>query len=135
MKKACQCSPNIGISDNLFRKKGGKMDAKELYIFIENYYGYKVNMRYINSETMEVGAILYDSFYIKCFLKHDEKIFNAGISYGESESLITEFLGKKCLTGCDKQSIKASLQIIDDYCRLRLPDKFLEAYYQAYALS
>lgn len=118
-----------------FGNKGGKMDARELYIFIENYYGYKVSMRYINSETMEVGAILYDSFYLKCFLKQEEKIFNAGISYGESEPLITEFLGKKCLTGCDKQSIKASLQIIDDYCRLRLPDKFLEAYYQAYASS
>lgn len=111
------------------------MDVRELYDFIENYYGYKVSMRYINSELMEVGVILYDSFYIKCFLKEEQKKFNAGISYGESEPLITEFLGRKCLTGCDEQSIKTSLQIIDDYCRLRLPDKFLEAYYQAYVLS
>ena len=36
---------------------------------------------------------------------------------------------------CDEKSIKESLQIIDDYCRLRLPDKFLDAYYHAYVTS
>lgn len=32
-------------------------------------------------------------------------------------------------------TISNSLRIIDDYCRLRLPDKFLDAYYEAYVLN
>ena len=51
------------------------------------------------------------------------------------EGVITEFLGKRCSLNSDVQSIKKSLQIIDDYCRLRLPDKFLDAYYKAYVLD
>jgi len=35
----------------------------------------------------------------------------------------------------DEQSIKESLQIIDNYCRIGLPDKFLDAYYKAYVTS
>jgi len=51
------------------------------------------------------------------------------------DEVITEFLGKSCSLNSDEESIKQSLQMIDDYCRLRLPDKFLEAYYQAYVLK
>lgn len=110
------------------------MDARNLCYLMEDYYGYKISMTYVNLKSEAVG-ILYDSFYVKCFFDEEQKIFNGGISYGESEPLITEFLGKKCLSGCDEESIKKSLQIIDDYCRLRLPDKYLDAYYQAYVLS
>ena len=38
----------------------------------------------------------------------------------------------KCSLNSDEESIKQSLHIVDDYCRLRLPDKFLEAYDKAY---
>lgn len=110
------------------------MDAGKLCDLVDDYYGYKVDMTYVNLKS-EVVGILYDSFYIRCFLDEEQKTFNAGISFGESELLITELLGKRCLTGCDEESIKKSLQIIDDYCRLRLPDKYLDAYYQAYVLS
>ena len=51
------------------------------------------------------------------------------------EGIIIEFLGKICSLNSDAESIKESLQIIDNYCRLRLPDKFLDAYYKAYVLS
>lgn len=110
------------------------MEAKELYILVEDFFGYKANMRYLNSRTKEVGCILYDSFLLKCSLDDQYGRFGAGLEIS-SEVVLTRFLGKKCSLNSDEKSIKESLQLIDDYCRLRLPDKFLDAYYKAYVLS
>lgn len=109
------------------------MDTKELYILVQNFYGYKIKMLYMNSEKKEVGGILYDSFFVSFDTNDRYGRFGVGIHCGEY--VITEFLGKRCSLNSDKKSIKESLQIIDDYCRLRLPDKFLEAYYDAYVLA
>lgn len=111
------------------------MIAKDLYLLVESFYGYKVKMQYINSEKNEVGGVLYDSFFIKCDTNDEYGRFGAGICFGEQKYTITEFLGKRCSLNSDEESIKESLQIIDDYCRLRLPDKFLDAYYKAYVTS
>ena len=107
------------------------MNVKELYILIEEYYGYKVDMISIDSEKKEVAAILYDSFLLKCSLDDRYGRFGAGIVVGK-EGVIRKFLGKECSMNSDEESIKNSLKIIDDYCRMRLPDKYLEAYHKAY---
>ena len=107
------------------------MNVEELYDLVENYYGYKVKMRYQNSRTREVGAILYDAFCLKCSLDDRYGRFCAGIVVGK-EGVIRKFLGKECSMNSDEESIKNSLKIIDDYCRMRLPDKYLEAYHKAY---
>ena len=107
------------------------MNVDELYVLVENYYGYKVKMGYLNSKTKEVGAILYDAFYLKCSLDDRYGRFGAGIVVGKG-GVIREFLGKECSMNSDEESIKNSLKIIDDYCRMRLPDKYLEAYHKAY---
>lgn len=60
--------------------------------------------------------------------------FGIGIVLGNGKGILADFLGERCSLNSDEQSIKKSLQIIDDYCRLRLPDKFLDAYYKAYVL-
>ena len=112
-----------------------KMNVDKLYDLIKDFFGYKANMRYINSKTNEVASILYDSFWLKCNLDDQYGRFGAGIVLGDGEGVITEFLGKRCSLNSDEKSIKESLQIIDDYCRLRLPDKFLDAYYKAYVTS
>lgn len=109
------------------------MDVNKLYDLVENFYGYKIKMRYYNSETYEVFGILYDSFFLICNTNDRYGRFGAGLRFGEQEYTITEFLGKRCSLNGDEESIKESLQIIDDYCRLRLPDKFLKAYDKAYA--
>lgn len=110
------------------------MNVEELYDLVEDFFGYKAKMRYINSATKEVACILYDSFWLKCDLDDRYGRFGAGLVIGK-EGVITEFLGKRCSLNSDVESIKNSLQIIDDYCRLRLPDKFLDAYYKAYVLN
>ena len=38
------------------------MEIKELYWIIQNYYGYKAHMRYINSDEKKVWFFLYDAF-------------------------------------------------------------------------
>jgi len=110
------------------------MELKQLYLLIEDFYGYKCKMRGINSKEREVYCILYDSFWLKCSLNDQYGRFGAGLEVGK-DGIITEFLGRHCSLNSDEQSIKESLQHIDDYCRLRLPDKFLDAYYDAYVTS
>ena len=103
------------------------MNVDELYIFVKEYYGYKAQMLSYNSETKEVECLLYDSFCMKCGVNVQNGRFGAEIETG-GKFAITEFLGKKCSVNSDKESIKNSLKIIDEYCRLRLPDRFLDAY-------
>lgn len=110
------------------------MNVVELYDLVKDFFGYKANMRYFDSKTKDVTCILYDSFWLRCSLDDQYGRFGAGLEVGK-EGIITEFLGKRCSLNSDAESIKKSLQIIDDYCRLRLPDKFLDAYYEAYVMS
>lgn len=108
------------------------MTTKELYVLVEEYFGYKIRKQYMDSRKKEVCGTLYDSFFFSCNINDRYGRFGAGICFAEQEHTITEFLGKTCSLNCDEKSIKNSLKIIDDYCRLRLPDKFLDAYDDAY---
>ena len=111
------------------------MNSKEIYMLVENFFGYKIKMLYLNSETNEVGGIMYDSFLIKCLCDNKKDSFQLGIYYGNSTLVLTKLLGENCSCKIDEKKIKKKLQVVDDYCRLRLPDKFLDAYYKAYVLS
>ena len=104
------------------------MEVKELYYFVQKQFGYKANMLYFNSRTNEVGCELYNSFLFICKCDELSKTFEGAISFGSDEIRITEFLGKRCKSADDPESIGKSLDMIDEYCRLRLPDKFLCAY-------
>ena len=35
------------------------MNSKELYVLVEEYYGYKIKMQYMNSQKNEVGGIIF----------------------------------------------------------------------------
>lgn len=111
------------------------MEIRDLYQLVEDFYGYKASMRYCNSSEKKIACVLYDSFWLECGLDERYGQFGAGIVLEGGKNVLTTFLGKSCSLNSDVQSIKESLQIIDDYCRLRLPDKFLDAYYKAYVLS
>jgi len=109
------------------------MDEKELYQIVFGFFGYKCRMQNFDPGKMEVACILYDTFLLKCKLNSRNDRFGCEISLGNDLVTITEFLGKHCFLDHDVESIKNSLKMVDDYCRLRLPDKFIEAYFQAYA--
>ena len=111
------------------------MTARDLYALVKEYFDYKINMMSYNSEKEEVRGIIYESFFLYCFMDNAKNEFRAELRYSDSDYVIREFLGKKSIGTLDVESIHNSLQIVDDYCRLRLPDKFLEAHYKAYVLS
>jgi len=111
------------------------MDEKDLYELVFGFFGYKCRMLTLESERPEVGCILYDTFLFKCHVNARNEIFSCGIIVGHGEATITEYLGKHCSPKSDVESIKNSLKMIDDYCRLRLPEKFIEAYFQVYSAS
>lgn len=107
------------------------MDVISLYKLVRDFYGYKCRMMGMDSGKKEVRCILYESFWLTCNLDDRYGMFGAGLEVGK-QGVITDFLGKRCSLNSDELSIKESLQIIDDYCRLRLPDKFLEEYQRVY---
>lgn len=110
------------------------MEIRDLYELVGDFFGYKAGIMYCSLDK-KVVCILYDSFCLECGMDDQSEQFVAGIVLKRGTGVITRFLGKECSPNSDVQSIKESLQIIDDYCRLRLPDKYLDAYYKAYVLS
>lgn len=107
------------------------MRIEELYNLVERYWGYKVKMKNMDLEKREVVCVLYDSFVIECGFDDYHGSFGAGII--EGVGVIIDFLGNHCSLNSDEDAIKKSLQVIDDYCRLRLPDKFLDEYDKVYS--
>ena len=81
------------------------MNVDELYDLVEDFFGYKAKMRYINSATKEVACVLYDSFLLKCNL--DDQYTS-----GEINNIFT-------IGDISKKTI----------------NKFLDSYYKAYVLS
>lgn len=112
------------------------MEITDLRDLVEDFFGYKASGTYCILPK-EVSCILYDSFCLECEYDPGERYgkFGVAIVSEGGGNIITRFLGRQCSLDSDVQSIKESLQMIDSYCRLRLPDKFLDAYYKAYFLS
>lgn len=108
------------------------MNIGELFNLIEEFFGYKADMQSMDVEKKEITFWLYNSFLIKCCLDERYNSFGAGVVLGNQESTVTEFLGERCSLDNDEDSIKQSLLIIENYCKLRLPDKFLHAFEDAY---
>lgn len=108
-------------------------NLKQLYDLVSSTFGYKAHMLYKDTERLEVGCILYDSFLLKCNINDRYGMFGAGIALGDSlVSCLVDFLGERCSLNSDPESVVSSLMLVDRYCRLRLPDKFLNAYDEAY---
>lgn len=97
------------------------MNVDELYDLVEDFFGYKAKMRYINSATKEVACVLYDPFLLKCNLDDQYGRFGAGLEVGK-EGVITEFLGKSCSLNSDVESIKKVCKllmiIVDFVCQI-----------------
>lgn len=89
-------------------------------------------MQYMDAEKKEITFLLYNTFLIKCSLDERYNSFGAGIILEGQEHIITEFLGERCSLNNDEDSIKQNLIIIENYCKLRLPDKFVNAFEDAY---
>ncbi|MCH5268103.1 MAG: hypothetical protein J1E62_07140 [Lachnospiraceae bacterium] len=109
------------------------MEVIELYKLIKEFYGYKCRMIGINTESNQIECFLYDSFIMKCYIDNRSESFTAGIDMGGE--ILTDLLGRQCSSANNIKAIQECLRIIDDYCRLRLPDKYLDAYDEVYLSS
>ncbi|MFD1739553.1 hypothetical protein ACFSCX_24020 [Bacillus salitolerans] len=107
------------------------MDIRDLLKIIESFFGKKAKQYMIESEKREISCLLYDSFQFKCGFEGQYGNFNGGIIVGDSY-VVTKFFGEFLSLNNDEESIIKSLEKVDQYCRLRLPDKFLNAYEEAY---
>lgn len=108
------------------------MNGEKLYALINEYLGFKVFMMSVETNVNEVEFIFYDSFLAICGTGESCDRFYVKIGVGNT--YISEFLGQTCLSAVDEESIKSSLDIVDQYCRLRLPDRYLEEYEQEYKM-
>ena len=44
------------------------MNIDKLYDFVRDFYGYKIEMLFINETEKSIGGILYDSFFVMWYI-------------------------------------------------------------------
>ena len=108
------------------------MDIKIACKIVKKFFGYKAKNFTFDPETQEVKCLLYDSFFFEFDTNDMYETFCGGIHFQKERFVLTDFLGESCALCGNKETLVESLQYVDDYCRKRLPDKFLKAYDKAY---
>ena len=103
------------------------MESMEFYSLFLRYWGNKASMVSFSRETKTVRCVLYDSFPMMCGLNGNYGTFEGGILMSDKK-VVWSYFGEELSINKDKQSILNNFQIIENYCRLRLPDKYLAKY-------
>ena len=100
------------------------MNAEEFYGLVTGYFDVKASDVTFDAEEKVVSCVLYDTFVFTCGLNGEHGTFTGGIEY-EPGRYLTVLLNQRLSFNTDRDSVLRNLAIVDDYCRLRLPDKFL----------
>ena len=87
----------------------------------------KGNRTSISIENLHLKYTLYETFRCE-FGYGDRGEFCCSIILSDEYHLTPSANGKKVSVNSDEESIIESLKIVDEYCRLRLPDKLLETF-------
>jgi hypothetical protein len=109
------------------------MNAQEFYDLVSSYFGPRVTQEGYAEATRVYTGTLYETFRVRCGLDGDHGEFGAGIECADAS--LTTFLNRRLSLNSDAESILASLQVVDEWCRLHLPDKFLERYEAALGIT
>ena len=104
------------------------MDLKEYSRLVESYYKLKLTFHIINYDTNTIECILYNSFYLEFSIAKESGDYSFAIAVGNQMYRPSKVIGQDIILDGDLESIITSMDIIDKYCRLRLPDKFLEEF-------
>ncbi len=109
-------------------------DLMTIRNIIKRFWGYKVNLVIPYPEERKVVARLYDAFEFKFQLayEHYKELFHASLLIPDNVA-IDRLLGVDAWKTPTMENIISILEAVDRYCRLRLPDKYLEAFDEAYA--
>jgi len=111
-----------------------QMDSKEFLDLVDGIFGAKATQIGYARARMVYTCTLYETFRFKCGLDGEHGEFGAGIEWAP-DNYLTTFLGQRLSLNRDRQSVLESLRVVDEWCRLHLPDKFLERYEAALAES
>jgi len=109
-----------------------EMDSSEFFDLVDGFFGqHATDTAYARARKVYT-CVLYETFQVRCGLDGEHGEFGAGIEYAPG-LFNTTFFGRQLSLNRDRSSVLQSLQTIDDWCRLHLPDKFLKRYDDALA--
>ncbi len=100
------------------------MNVMELVSLIRQVYGKGAAVISVHSDEQWVSCILYESVHMRCGANGDHGTFGASVLVGEYWS--GQFFGQSVSLNPDRESILASLELINRWCKAKLPDEFLE---------
>ena len=109
-------------------------DLNEICNMAIKFWGYRASIVVPYLKQEKVVARLYDAFEFKFnFInEHYEDLFHASLLLPDNVAM-DRILGFNAWKTPTKENIIKTFEVIDRYCRLRLPDKYLEAFDEAYA--
>ncbi|MDJ0338450.1 hypothetical protein [Cryobacterium sp. PH31-O1] len=110
------------------------MPYAEFYGLAVDFFGPRLSIPTNDEAGRSMTGVLYDSFLFWCGYDEQKPMFGASIRLSP-QSGIGSFLGRSPSWSSDRDSIVESFQLIDEYCRLRLPEKFLSVFDVAHGLS
>ncbi|GAB3123091.1 hypothetical protein [Glaciibacter psychrotolerans] len=102
---------------------------------VQNHFGsralYRATQRYDPgvSENGNVKFLLYDSFVVGFGIMEPPLTSLAFFLMAPGDVTTTRLLGKKLVFIENReQDVEDAFRVVDEYCRLRLPDTFLQVY-------
>lgn len=110
------------------------MNADDFRDLVSDFFGRRATQVDYGPPTLMWSGVLYESFVFECGLDDDYGTFSGGIQFAPGQYLTT-FLGENLSLNDDRDSIVKNLALVDEWCRLHLPDKFLERYETALRLG
>ena len=106
----------------------------EVVPIIESFFGARVSVQSVDSATQKILFVLYDAFAFRTDI--DERgSFGVVRIVGKSPAYPDYFLGRNTSLRTGEEQIRGALEAIDEYCRLQLPEKYLEAFEAVVARS
>lgn len=108
-----------------------KLDIMGIYHLINEYFGKKADVVGVIEKTQELECILYNSFILKCSVEERYQTFGCAIIM-DGKYALRNFFGESPSLNNDRVSILESFKLIDKYCRLSLPDKYLVEFEKDY---
>jgi hypothetical protein len=103
-----------------------RLTYEELTDVAPKYFGTRLSNTTIRSGEHFSTGVLYNAFVVRYGINEDDE-FEGGVMVG-SNSIVTAFFGHELSRNSDRESVLENFALIDKYCRLRLPDKYLRAF-------
>jgi hypothetical protein len=110
------------------------VESHDFFGLVRDYFGAKATDEVVAHSTSVYRCTLYETFRFECGLDGEHGEFGGGIEYAPG-AFHTTFFNERLSLNDDAASILANLRLVDEWCRLHLPDTFLERYAAAIGLD